>query len=318
MKNVKRGRLAVLILLAAASLLWPSRTLAASITLNLTSEPNEIYIGGFLPVLDLLIGARAINSVGWGGGTAEAKAGRLQEGFLAKQLADNTFFPKATATVKPVMDANNQPDPKRAQLVIDGLPKNTSVTFKETISAASRKAHKDAKKPITGERPDSLRTSGKDPIGMIQFSSDAFPSCVVEEGDPPSCTPTEFTGGIISDRGDLVFTLSATDILDLSGAGVTAALYSKLAPSISNFDVQILNYMPGDDFLTFLFDPDKTLLSEVVFGTTAAGGAVSGSLQAAEPVPEPSSLVLVASALLCGGAVLSRSRRRVVTTRHDS
>jgi hypothetical protein len=314
MKNVKR--LAVLILLAAC-LLWPSRTLAASITLNLTSEPNEIYIGGFLPVLNLLIGARGISPVGWGGGTAEAKAGRLQEGFVAKQLADNTFFPKATAKVNPVMGANNQPDPSRAQLVIDGLPKNTSVTFSESISMASMMAHKAAKKPITGERRDSLRTTGKDPIGMIQFSSDAFPSCVVEEGDPPSCTPTEFTGGIISDLGELVFTLSATDILDLSGAGVIAALYGKLAPSISSFDVQILNYTPGDDFLTFLFDPNN-LLSEVVFGTSAAGGTVSGSLQAAEPIPEPSSLVLLASALLCGGAVLSRSRRGPVTTRHDS
>jgi len=298
-----RGILRVAILASIGSLVLAASSDAATITFTFTSNPAEIYPGGFLPTLELQLNARAVLG-GWGGGGGLAKAARLQDLLVAKQFADNTFFPNMRISTAPVMGANGQPDPTKGQLILSGLAKNTTGFFQEHISKASKDEVKRLGGTITGEAQDNQRTQGKDPLGVIGFDDplgfDAFDS----DGNYST-----FTGGIVTDHGPLLFTLIANELplgtnvngdSVVFGSDIIAALFNDLSPAIGGYGARILNYNPGDTSLTFFFDPDQTRLSEVDYGTTAAADGVFGSITAAEDVPGPGSLVLV----MTGAAVV--------------
>ena len=116
--------------------------------------------------------------------------------------------------------------------------------------------------------------------------------------------PSAFTGGVVTDAGELAITLLATDLAALDGAAIAAALFGALEPQESLFGFDVVNFGTS---LAFSFDPAfTTTIGGVIFGTTALNEGVSGTLLA--EVPEPAALPLLAA----GAALLAAMRRRRV------
>lgn len=263
---------------------------AGNISLEFDTDPNLIYPGGQLPILEMRLGGRSFMG-SWGGGSGFNKASRLANLFQEKQLADPTFFPGVTATVTHVKDKNGNDDPRKGRLTLSGdnLPKFTRGIFYPGRS---------------GEGRDRSFTNGRDPWGAIGFQNSAFNE-IGSDGNA-----SLFYGGIATDLGELSFTLSANELPDLQGSTIVQALYNDLSPTIANYGVQIVGYTPGDDVLNFYFDPNQTNFSEVIFGTTAESDGVFGSMTVAD-LPEPATLLMLGSGAVVGLAswLVRRVRR---------
>jgi len=109
--------------------------------------------------------------------------------------------------------------------------------------------------------------------------------------------PSLFTGGLITDIGQLAFTVSATDLPALDGVSITQAFFNLLSPSAALFGAQIVNQ---GNTLQFLFDPGVTFGGAgVVFGTTSLSEGVFGEVTVGEEVPEPATLLLLGTGLVC-------------------
>lgn len=251
----------------------------------------KIFPGGQIPVVQVIIGGkddpnRRVISIPWGGGTAAEKATVIASGITGFVAFDQNW-PYLGMTVTP----------GAASITLGGLPPKIPVSF---LPGAS------------GEVPDTKVTRG-DPFGAIGFRNDAFASI---DGIGETVI---FTGGIITDLGELSFTLLATDLPALDGATIVGTLFDLLDPLIDGFGADIIDYTDGDDSLLFFFDPTRTELAGVVFGTSAETAGVFGCLQAGEvgavaplgpascdpgfTVPEPSTLILILSGMLAAGAV---------------
>src|SRR5262245_52161601 len=108
--------------------------------------------------------------------------------------------------------------------------------------------------------------------------------------------PSLFTGGLITDIGELAFTISATDLPTLDGFSITQAFFALLSPSAASFGAQIVNQ---GNALQFLFDPSVTFNGAgVVFGTTTLSDGVFGEVTVGGEVPEPATLLLLGSGLV--------------------
>ena len=69
--------------------------------------------------------------------------------------------------------------------------------------------------------------------------------------------------------------IPATSLTALDGTTITQALFAALSHSAADFGVTIMN---GGNFLDVAFDPAKTTLGGVVFGTSASTEGVFGSV----------------------------------------
>ena len=148
----------------------------------------------------------------------------------------------------------------------------------------------------TGEAPDKI-TAQLPRSGTIDLVSTAY--------DPLDAfgNPSSFTGGVVTDLGELAITLLATDLAALDGATIAAALFSAMEPQEGLFGFDVVNLGTS---LAFGFDPAfTTTIGGVIFGTTALNEGLSGTLLA--EVPEPSALGLLAA----GAVLLAAARRRV-------
>jgi hypothetical protein len=148
------------------------------------------------------------------------------------------------------------------------LTKGTKVTFGPGTS---------------GEAKDEEVAFNQPAGGLIEFGSAAFAS-LDSNGDPST-----FTAGVITDVGELAFTIPATELSALDGTTIAGALYADLVPEASTHGFTIANI---GDSLEFTFDPAHTLgEGGIVFGTTALTDGLTGSISAG--VPEPSTWALL-------------------------
>jgi hypothetical protein len=122
-----------------------------------------------------------------------------------------------------------------------------------------------------------------------------------------SGNPSQFTGGIVTDLGELSFTVSADQLHSLDGTTITQALFADLAPLAPSLGASILN--EGDE-LMFTFNPlDTQGGGGVIVGTTAlTPGAFEGLVVA--PAPEPAYLFILGSGVLGLSGFL---RKRMIT-----
>jgi len=255
--------------LAAALLALVPDARAASVTFEMRGTPiidpatgkRKIFEGGKIPVLELIIGRkddpnRRVIKIPWAGGSGEEKVAVIRTAILSAKAFDPAFpYPDLDVTV-----ASIDPTKTRGSMTVSGLPKKTPVSFLAKHA---------------GE-VDSTRTTG-DPIGAIGFRAPAFASVDGVGGT------ALYVGGIISDFGELAFSLTPSDLPDLRGRTIVAALFAKLDPLVDGFGVDIIDYTPGDEVLTFLFDPDLTETAGVIYGTTAETTGTFGCLEAGEP-----------------------------------
>lgn len=147
----------------------------------------------------------------------------------------------------------------------------------------------------TAEKADKL-TAQLPRSGRIDFTTTVF--------DPLDAfgAISTFTGGVVTDAGELAITLLATDLAALDGATIVAALFNSLSPQEAVFGFDVVNLGTS---LAFGFDPAfTTMIGGVIFGTTALNEGLLGSLLA--EVPEPSALGLLAA----GAVLLAVARRR--------
>lgn len=150
----------------------------------------------------------------------------------------------------------------------------------------------------TGEASDMIETASAS-TGGCGFQNSAF--------DPTDAfgNTSQFTCGLLTDLGILEATVMATNLPALDGASIVQALFQELNPFASNFGAMITN---GGDFLTFGFDTNLTVGGGgVIFGTTSMSEGVFGSVTVGG-VPEPTTLLLVGSALF--GLAFSSLHRR--------
>ena len=297
--------LIMLSLLPAVALAQPK----GSVTINVTGTPLDpkrkdadgnslpkLFPVEKIPIVQVIIGGkddpnRRVIDIPWGGGTAAAKATVIAGGIFSFMATDPKWpYPTMTVTAG------------AASITLGGLPAKVAVSF---LTGAS------------GEVRDSKFTRG-DPFGAIGFRNDAFASI-----DGINET-SSFTGGVITDFGELSFTLLASDLPALDGATIVGVLFDLLDPVIDSFGTDIIDYTDGDDSLLFFFDPARTELAGVVFGTSAETAGVFGCLQvgtldavvppgpaSCDPgvtVPEPSTYLMLLAGLGILGFVAGRRK----------
>lgn len=256
-------------------------SLVASVMLTVGAVPNYPPPAPPLSVYaaQITIGTTALAPIGLSPKTTAPTKAALIYGVL---IAAPTIpgFPYQNMTV-------TNPIPMGASSVtIGGLPPGTTVKF------APGK---------TGERPDKLTAPAGDPSGSIGFENNAFASVDATGG------PSLFTAGIVTDAGDLSFTLSASSLPNLMGSTIVQMFFDDLNPVIPALGAQIVGFTPGDDVLNIEFDSTKTTMAGVIFGTSAQSDGVFGSLTVSEPVPEPGAAWFFSCALLA-----SFLRRRMI------
>lgn len=280
--HIWRPALAIL-LVFASSLGFTINAAASSISLTVeVPDPDKKFEAGSIPILQLVLGSQlqvgslTINAP-WTGGTSAEKATVI-----------NTALFSTVALAPPVSSFRNvkgtidQTTPNT--LTVSGLPnavgKNkTKVTFKPGKSGEG------VVDPKTGIGKDILFTAG-DPDGAIGFQNSAFASL---DGAGNAST---FTAGVLTDAGELFVTVDANHLANLQGGTIVEALFDLLNPSLPGRGVQIVGYAAGDDILNFTFDPAKTQIAGVIFGTTAESDGVFGTIEAGQ-VPAPASFWLL-------------------------
>jgi hypothetical protein len=277
-----------ILLVLACSLGFVVDAVASSISLTVeVPDPDKKFEAGSIPVLQLVLGSQlqvgslTINAP-WTGGTSAEKATVINTAlFGTVALAPPvSSFKKVKGTI----------DPKTPNtLTVSGLPnavgKNkTKVTFKPGKSGEG------VVDPKTGIGKDILFTAG-DPDGAIGFQNSAFASL---DG---AGNPSTFTAGVLTDAGELFVTVDADHLANLQGGTIVEALFDLLNPSLAGRGVQIVGYTAGDDILNFTFDPAKTQIAGVIFGTTAESDGVFGTIEAGE-VPAPASFWLLIGGML--------------------
>lgn len=245
----------------------PGAPLAGPITLTVSNAANyRLRPGENSRAVQVQIGTYKVAPILVPPNTpADTKAGLIYGALVGLPLQGG--FPYPNMTVSKQVGT--------AAVTIDGLPKGTVVQFSPNL---------------TGEKRDTLTVAlapGEQGPAEIGFQNNAFASTDADGND------SVFTAGIISDVGELSFTLDESTLPNLKGSTIVAALYEDLAPLIGSYDAQIVNYHTGDDVLQFVFN--STDLAGIVFGTTAETDGVFGQIQ---DVPEPPTLAALGGALI--------------------
>ncbi len=190
--------------------------------------------------------------------------------------------------VKVGMNAGNKADAIASALgnagfTVGHTPGSTSVTLpklgaKNTISFDVG---------TTGELNDSIGVTGNVKVASVDFDNSDF-SSLDYQGNV-----ARFMSGFSTDRGSLVFSVSAQSLTSTSGVAIAQELYSLMEPEASAYGINLT--LKGED-LCATFDPGSTVNgASVFFGTTSTSSGVIGRITT---VPEPTSL-----ALLCSGAI---------------
>ena len=124
----------------------------------------------------------------------------------------------------------------------------------------------------------------------------------------PPGSPSQFTGGIVTDLGELSFTVSADQLHSLDGTTITQALFAELAPLAPSLGASILN--EGDE-LMFTFNPlDTQGGGGVIVGTTALTPGAFRGLSCRSCSPNLAYLFILGSGVLGLSGFL---RKRMIT-----
>ena len=241
----------------------PGAPLAGPVTLTVSNAANyKLKPGENSRAVQVQIGTYKVAPILVPPNTpADTKAGLIYGALVGLPLLPGFPYPNMTVS-KPV---------GKPAVTIGGLPKGTVVRFSPNQ---------------TGEKSDSQTVAlapGDEGTAEIGFQNVAFGSTDADGND------FVFTAGVITDVGELSFTIDESTLPDLKGSTIVAALYGDLAPEISSYDAQIVNYQQGDDVLQFVFN--STDLAGIVFGTTAETDGVFGEIQ---DVPEPGTIWVLA------------------------
>ncbi len=143
----------------------------------------------------------------------------------------------------------------------------------------------------TGEKKDTLQVKARNYDAELKaffgFGSGIFES-LDAFGDDAS-----FTGGFITDVGELSLSILASSLPSLDGTAITQALFDGLRAFAPAYGAAIFN---GGDYLGFSFEPALTTNGwGVTFGTTSLSEGLFGSVFV--PAPEPASAWLMLLAL---------------------
>jgi hypothetical protein len=170
-------------------------------------------------------------------------------------------------------------------ITISNLTKGTKVTFGPGA---------------TGEAKDTQTASITPLGGSIVFGNTAFAA------RDTSGNPSTFTAGVITDLGELSFTIPATSLPSLDGAAIASALFADLAPDQASHGFGITD---NGDELDFTFIPAlTTTIGGIAFGTTAPTEGLTGSLIA---VPEAGAWMMMLLGFAGLGYVGFRRTRKV-------
>jgi len=273
---------------SACSLGVPDRGAASSVSITReVTDPNKRFEGGNVPVPQVILGSQlqlgflTVNAP-WTGGTAADKVQVVNTGLITAVLG--------APPVSPFKNAKGSVDPKTpTTLTISGLP-NKIGTSKTKVTFKPGKSGEGVVDPKTGIGKDIIFTAG-DPEGAVGFQNSAFASL---DG---AGNPSTFTAGILTDAGEFFATVDAEHLTNLQGATIVKALFDQLNPGMASRGAEIVGYSVGDDVLDFSFDPSKTLVAGVIFGTTAEFDGLFATIEASE-VAAPRSLWLLAGGLL--------------------
>ncbi len=250
---------------------------AAAGPINLTVTGTGNYPANARPV-NITIGAYSVAPVLLPPGTsASAKASQIYGALVGLTVLPGFPYPNMTVSYT---TPNNF-------VTIGGLPNGTVVRFSPNA---------------TGERPDRMTASldaGQQGIATIGFENAAFAALDGDGND------SLFTAGIVTPDGMLDTTIDSSSLPNLDGATIAQALYNDLVPSIGSFGAEIVNYHPGDEDLTFLFNMPG--VNGIDFGTTAQTDGSFGQI-AITPEPSVGWLTLVGLAFL-GGLARQKAKR---------
>jgi hypothetical protein len=195
-------------------------SLAASVILNFAAIPNYTPPNPPMTVYtsQIVIGTTAIAPVGLSPNTSAAANAAANYGVLIGAPGIKNFpYPNMTVS---------NPIPTAATAItIGGLPAGTTATFKPGK---------------TGQLPVTLTAPKGDPDGAIGFENIAFAPVNATGG------PSLFTAGIITDAGELSFTLTVSSLPNnLMGSTIVQTFFNDLNPVIGGYGAQILDFTPG-------------------------------------------------------------------------
>jgi hypothetical protein len=124
----------------------------------------------------------------------------------------------------------------------------------------------------TGEKEDEV-VSAAAVEGTIAFAN-------VFEPLDPNGAPATFTGGIVTDLGELTVEVSAEELSYMTeGPVICQALFDQLAPQVPTYGAEIVY---AGDHLQLFFDPAYTIgPSGVIFGTSSLSEGCLGELVSA-------------------------------------
>ena len=112
--------------------------------------------------------------------------------------------------------------------------------------------------------------------------------------------PSTFTGGIMTNIGEISSTISAHSLPALDGITIAHALFAELTPEAASIGASI--FENGD---TLDVDFNGTTVGGVIFGTTSLSDGVFGAVTT--PVAEPMTVSVFAAGLLSIGLLRRRA-----------